>query len=78
MMRRKRTGKVLVNFAVSGRALEVLALNEALNAFLDDHWVGAEARRELLGDLSDELGVLHALARLHHAHDRGLNPSSLS
>jgi hypothetical protein len=55
--------------------LEVLLLEEDLDALLDIRDVGDEARFDLVDGVADEESVLHLLAGLHDADDCGLKGS---
>ena len=70
---RGRSCEVVVQSVVRAVALEVLALDERLDPLLDELRARHEARRELARDLGDQLVVAQHLARLHDAHDRGLD-----
>ena len=68
---RGASGEVAVDGGVLCGAFEVLALDEALDALFDDGQ--ADGELELLEAGRDELGVLEALARLHDAHNGGVD-----
>ena len=53
-------------------ALEVLAVNQTFDALLDDLGVRLE-ERQLREDLAHQLLMRQRLARLHDAHDGGLD-----
>lgn len=55
------------------RALQVLLLDQNVDAFLDDLNFGLESRRELVEDFSHQLRVVESLAHLHDADDGGLD-----
>lgn len=54
------------------KALEVLLLEEDLDALLDVGDLGDEPRFNLVDGVADEEAVLHLLAGLHDADDCGL------
>lgn len=58
-MRNAHLCDVCVDLAVVGRARQVLALDEALDTFLDDDGRGQEARAQLLRHLRHQQRVLH-------------------
>ena len=60
-----RSGQVPVRPAVVLLALEVVALDEALDALFDERWGGREPSRKLARNLRDELVVLQLLSGLH-------------
>mmetsp|Transcript_39200 Transcript_39200/g.103299 ORF Transcript_39200/g.103299 Transcript_39200/m.103299 type:complete len:448 (-) Transcript_39200:1395-2738(-) len=66
-------GEVFVHGVVGGVALEVLPGNQVLDALLDLLRVGLEVAQQLIGCLEYELCVVERLARLHDAHDGGLD-----
>mmetsp|Transcript_7891 Transcript_7891/g.18792 ORF Transcript_7891/g.18792 Transcript_7891/m.18792 type:complete len:302 (+) Transcript_7891:606-1511(+) len=71
--RRARSREVLVVVGVVGVALQVLASDQVLDAFLDLLRVGLEVSHQLRRRLEHELLVVEALARLHDTHDGRLD-----
>mmetsp|Transcript_5165 Transcript_5165/g.12721 ORF Transcript_5165/g.12721 Transcript_5165/m.12721 type:complete len:288 (-) Transcript_5165:1665-2528(-) len=65
--------QVLEQLRVLLVALEVLGRDEVLDALLDELEVGLEHARQLLHHLHHQLLVLQHLARLHRAHDGGVD-----
>mmetsp|Transcript_33794 Transcript_33794/g.76421 ORF Transcript_33794/g.76421 Transcript_33794/m.76421 type:complete len:276 (+) Transcript_33794:106-933(+) len=65
--------QVGVEAAVILIPLQVFPLNEGLDPLLDEGRCRQEAVGQLPGRLSDQLVVLQHLARLHDAHDGGLD-----
>mmetsp|Transcript_34057 Transcript_34057/g.110023 ORF Transcript_34057/g.110023 Transcript_34057/m.110023 type:complete len:209 (+) Transcript_34057:524-1150(+) len=65
--------QVLIHAPVAFVALQELALDERLDPLFDDVGVRHEAGRQLRRHVRDERVVLHVLARLHDAHDGGLD-----
>mmetsp|Transcript_2023 Transcript_2023/g.6134 ORF Transcript_2023/g.6134 Transcript_2023/m.6134 type:complete len:242 (-) Transcript_2023:1654-2379(-) len=66
------SGEVAVGVRSVGVALEVLAVDEGLDAALDELWVGTE-EGELGEDLGEELLVGEGFACLHDPDDGGLD-----
>ena len=64
----RESGEVAVELAVVGVALEELALDEGLDALLDDGGVGQEARAQLPRHLRHDAVVVQHAPRLHYAH----------
>ena len=63
--------KVGVHVGVVGIALEILAVDQALDALLQV--LRLDGKLELLKELVDEQDVAQLLARLHHTNDRGVH-----
>lgn len=64
---------VLVSHVV-GASLDVLALNQHLNAMLYQRRRRHKPRSQVAADFRDELVVQNTLSALQHSHDGGLHP----
>mmetsp|Transcript_10220 Transcript_10220/g.29187 ORF Transcript_10220/g.29187 Transcript_10220/m.29187 type:complete len:229 (-) Transcript_10220:1741-2427(-) len=67
------SSEVLVHSPVCLVSLQVLPLNQTLDALFDERRVWHEPRTELPRHFSDEVVMLQRLSRLHYPHNAGLH-----